>query len=38
MTGNPLILTLDCADRPGITARVTGILFEHGCDILDAQQ
>lgn len=37
MTG-PLILTLDCADRPGITAQVTGFLFERGCNILDAQQ
>ncbi|MFN9498769.1 MAG: formyltetrahydrofolate deformylase [Erythrobacteraceae bacterium] len=34
----PLILTLACADRPGITARVTGFLFERGCNILDAQQ
>ena len=35
---HPLILTLACADRPGITARVTGFLFERGCNILDAQQ
>ena len=35
---NALILTLSCADRPGITARVTGFLFERGCNILDAQQ
>ena len=34
----PLVLTLDCTDRPGITARVTGFLFERGCNILDAQQ
>ena len=34
----PLILTLACADRPGITARVTGFLFERGCNVLDAQQ
>ncbi|TRD11594.1 formyltetrahydrofolate deformylase [Erythrobacter insulae] len=33
-----LILTLSCEDRPGITARVTGFLFERGCNILDAQQ
>jgi formyltetrahydrofolate deformylase len=33
-----LILTLSCADRPGITARVTGFLFDRGCNILDAQQ
>ncbi|MGY6551063.1 MAG: formyltetrahydrofolate deformylase [Erythrobacter sp.] len=34
----PVILTLACADRPGITARVTGFLYERGCNILDAQQ
>ena len=34
----PYVLTLDCPDRPGITARVTGFLFERGCNILDAQQ
>jgi len=34
----PLILTLACPDQPGITARVTGFLFERGCNILDAQQ
>ena len=34
----PLILTLDCADQPGITARVTAFLFERGCNVLDAQQ
>ncbi|MBV7258301.1 formyltetrahydrofolate deformylase [Erythrobacter crassostreae] len=35
---DPLILTLSCEDRPGITARVTGFLFERGCNIVDAQQ
>ncbi len=35
---DPLVLTLDCADQPGITARVTAFLFERGCNILDAQQ
>jgi formyltetrahydrofolate deformylase len=34
----PLVLTLACPDRPGITARVTGFLFERHCNILDAQQ
>lgn len=34
----PLILALDCADKPGITARVTGFLFERGCNVLEAQQ
>lgn len=33
-----LILTLSCCDRPGITARVTGLLFELGGNILEAQQ
>jgi formyltetrahydrofolate deformylase len=31
-------LTLSCRDRPGITARVTGALFEAGGNILEAQQ
>lgn len=34
----PFILTLSCADRPGITANVTGLLFEQGCNVLEAQQ
>jgi formyltetrahydrofolate deformylase len=33
-----LILTLSCRDRPGITARVTGLLFELGGNVLEAQQ
>ena len=33
-----LILTLSCCDRPGITARVTGLLFELGGNIREAQQ
>ncbi|MEY4239213.1 MAG: formyltetrahydrofolate deformylase [Pseudomonadota bacterium] len=33
-----LILTLSCCDRPGITARVSGLLFELGGNILEAQQ
>ena len=32
------ILTLSCRDRPGITARVTGYLFEKGGNVLEAQQ
>ena len=32
------ILTLSCRDRPGVTARVTGHLFAHGGNILEAQQ
>ncbi|KWV91170.1 formyltetrahydrofolate deformylase [Erythrobacter sp. YT30] len=35
---DPLILTLDCVDTPGITASVTAFLFERGCNILEAQQ
>jgi formyltetrahydrofolate deformylase len=33
-----VILTLSCPDRPGIVARVSTLLFEHGANILDAQQ
>jgi len=33
-----LILTLSCQDKPGITAKVTGCLFEAGCNVLEAQQ
>lgn len=32
------ILTLSCPDRTGIVYRVSGMLFDHGCNILDAQQ
>ena len=35
---DPLVLTLTCADRPGITARVTSFLFAEGGNILEAQQ
>lgn len=34
----PLVLTLSCTDRPGITARVTSFLFERGGNVLEAQQ
>ena len=33
-----MILTLSCPDRTGIVARVATLLFEHGANILDAQQ
>jgi formyltetrahydrofolate deformylase len=33
-----VILTLSCPDRPGIVARVSTLLFEHGANIVDAQQ
>jgi len=32
------ILTLSCPDRTGIVYRVTGLLFESDCNIVDAQQ
>ena len=32
------ILTLSCPDRPGIVAGVSTVLFEAGCNILEAQQ
>ncbi|RYY32684.1 MAG: ACT domain-containing protein, partial [Sphingomonadales bacterium] len=32
------ILTLDCEDRPGIVAAVSGFLAERGGFILDSQQ
>lgn len=32
------VLTLSCANRPGIVAAVSTHLFESGCNILDAQQ
>ncbi len=38
MTQGTFILTLSCADRPGIVAAVATHLFDHGFNILDAQQ
>ncbi|MET0755585.1 MAG: ACT domain-containing protein, partial [Pseudoxanthomonas sp.] len=32
------ILTLSCPDRTGIVYRVTGLLYELGCNIQEAQQ
>ncbi|GLT00718.1 formyltetrahydrofolate deformylase [Sphingobium jiangsuense] len=32
------ILTLSCEDRPGIVAEVSGLIFRHGGNILDARQ
>jgi formyltetrahydrofolate deformylase len=32
------VLTLSCPDRPGIVAAVSAFLFDHGQNILDAQQ
>src|SRR5262245_10971761 len=38
MSGQPLVLTLSCPDRPGIVAAVSAFLFAKGQNILDAQQ
>ena len=32
------VLTLSCPDQPGIVARVTGLLFDHGGNIREAAQ
>jgi predicted amino acid-binding ACT domain protein len=38
MPSNAHVLFLSCPNRPGIVAAVSGLLFERGCNILDAQQ
>ncbi len=38
MTSVEHVLTLDCAETPGIVHAVSGFLLEHGCDILDNHQ
>jgi formyltetrahydrofolate deformylase len=38
MLDQTAILTLSCPNRPGIVAAVSTLLFEAGCNILDAQQ
>lgn len=38
MHHNDYILTISCPDRTGIVYRVSGLLFERGCNILDSQQ
>lgn len=38
MTDAQYVLTLSCADKPGIVAAVSSFLFDSGCNILDAQQ
>ena len=38
MTRIAQILTLSCADRPGLVAGIAGQLFEGGANILEAQQ
>ncbi|WP_104141147.1 formyltetrahydrofolate deformylase [Arthrobacter sp. ZGTC131] len=32
------ILTVDCAESPGIVHAVSGFLLSHGCDIIDIKQ
>ena len=38
MPGTRYVLALSCPNKPGIVAGVSTYLFEHGCNILDAQQ
>ncbi|MCK1440514.1 formyltetrahydrofolate deformylase [Bradyrhizobium sp. 15] len=38
MCDRSLILAFSCPDRPGIVSAVSSLLFEAGCNILDAQQ
>lgn len=38
MSGTRYVLALSCPNVPGIVAGVSNYLFEHGCNILDAQQ
>ncbi len=35
---NTAVLLIDCPDRRGLVARVAGLLFEHGANILHADQ
>lgn len=35
---NTAVLLIDCPDRPGLVARVAGLLYEHGANILHADQ
>lgn len=38
MSDRSIILALSCPDRAGIVSAVSSLLFEAGCNILDAQQ
>ena len=38
MSDRSMILVLSCPDRPGIVSAVSTLLFDAGCNILDAQQ
>ncbi|GAB2626061.1 formyltetrahydrofolate deformylase [Kocuria himachalensis] len=33
-----LVLTLDCPEKPGIVHAVSGVLLEHGCNIVELTQ
>jgi formyltetrahydrofolate deformylase len=35
---NSAVLLIHCPDRPGLVARVSGLLYEHGANILHADQ
>ncbi|MFK4654244.1 formyltetrahydrofolate deformylase [Bradyrhizobium japonicum] len=38
MSDRSMILSFSCPDRPGIVSAVSSLLFDAGCNILDAQQ
>src|SRR5213595_3484639 len=38
MSNTGFILTLSCPDQPGIVHAVSGLLFQHGCNIVDSDQ
>ncbi|WP_375784839.1 formyltetrahydrofolate deformylase [Bradyrhizobium sp. Pha-3] len=38
MSDRSMVLAFSCPDRPGIVSALSSLLFEAGCNILDAQQ
>ncbi|WLQ08142.1 formyltetrahydrofolate deformylase [Arthrobacter oryzae] len=38
MSTSEHVLTLDCAESPGIVHAISGFLLDHGCDIIDNKQ
>ena len=38
MSNTGFILTISCPDQPGIVHAVSGLLFQHGCNIVDSAQ
>ena len=38
MEQHSAVLLIDCPDRPGLVARVSSLLYEHGANILHAEQ